>query len=151
MEVKSISLNRLLMLLIVVIAGLWAWPARAVVAEAMGGIKPIEAHAHEVSAIITLHGPIDAITYSSVQRRLKEAQRRDCTLVVFDINSAGGLPGPAIGLAKLIASSPLATVGYIHSAALGTGILPALACRRLVFSPRGMLGDGIWGRGSCLK
>ncbi|NNM84745.1 MAG: hypothetical protein HKL96_03175 [Phycisphaerales bacterium] len=139
---KTTSLNRLLTLLIVLAFSLCAWAAPAGFGQPMGAITPIEAHAHDVSAIITLHGPIDAITYSSVQRRLKEAQRRNCSIVVFDINSAGGLPGSALRLAKLIASSPLVTVGYIHSAALGTAILPALACRRLVFAPRGILGDG---------
>lgn len=142
LDIKTISLNKLLALLIVLAVGFGAWAAPAGFAQPMGGITPIEAHAHDVSAIITLHGPIDAISYSSVQRRMKEAQRRDCSIIVFDINSAGGLPGPAMRLAKLINASPLPTVGYIHSAALGTAILPALACRKLVFAPHGILGDG---------
>lgn len=135
---------RLLVLLVVLGAALLAGRSAWGQGFGLGGAaaKPIEAVAHEKAAIITIHGSIDAIMAESVVRRVGKAQQGGATLIIFDINSTGGLLGPALKINHFIRAMSTPTVGYIHRQAIAAAALVAVACQKIVMSRHGLVGDG---------
>ena len=133
------------MLLLVFIAAL-LWASRTVWGQSFGlpggAAAPIEAATHSKAAIITIHGPIDAIMAESVMRRVGEAEKRGATLIIFDINSTGGLLESALKINQFIRETSTPTVGYIHRQAIAAAALVAVACQKIVMSRHGLIGDG---------
>lgn len=107
-----------------------------------GAAQPIEHVAHEKAAIITIHGSIDAIMAQSVFRRVRAAEKRGATLIVFDINSTGGLLASALKINHFIRTMTTPTVAYVHTQAVAAAALVAVACRKIVMAPHGLIGDG---------
>lgn len=93
-------------------------------------------------AIITIEGPIDAITAMSVRRRIGEAEAAGYNAIVFEINSPGGGVGAVLDITNTIKSSSITnTVAWVNTDAYSGGAIIALACHEIVSSSPGAMGD----------
>jgi membrane-bound serine protease (ClpP class) len=104
--------------------------------------KPLESVTHRHAAIITITGPLDRISWVSVQRRIAEARRLRSSILIFKINSRTGQLTPALQIAQLIRQAGVPTVAWIDRAAIGPAALIAAACRQVVVAPDSAWGDG---------
>ncbi|MBL8763090.1 MAG: hypothetical protein JNM07_02330 [Phycisphaerae bacterium] len=95
-------------------------------------------------AVITIHGPIDAVTSMSVQRRIKEAAAAKADAIVFELDTPGGEVGAALEICGAIKRSPVPnTVAWVNPDAYSAGALIALACREVVVNEASTLGDAL--------
>tara|TARA_R110002096_G_scaffold173781_4_gene348320 strand:- start:5092 stop:7083 length:1992 start_codon:yes stop_codon:yes gene_type:complete len=93
-------------------------------------------------AIITIEGPIDAITAMSVRRRIGEAEDAGYNAIVFEINSPGGGVGAVLDITNTIKSSTITnTVAWVNTDAYSGGAIIALACHEIISSSPGAMGD----------
>lgn len=93
-------------------------------------------------AVITIQGPIDAITLSSVQRRLKEAELAGADAVVFDIDTPGGELGAALGICTAIKKTQIKrTIAWVNPNAYSAGAIISLACQEILVSDAAAFGD----------
>lgn len=94
-------------------------------------------------AVITIEGEIDENTAISVRRRLTLAQRAGADAIVFEIDSPGGEVGAVLTICSQIKSCRVNTVAWVHPTAFSGGAIIALACREIVTSDPGTLGDAL--------
>lgn len=139
---RPIRVGRLLFLLA---ATLLAWSqALAWSVEAPGGqpsVVPAYRQANRV-VVITMQGPIDAITAMSVRRRIEAAERSAADAIVIDINSPGGEVGAVLEITNAIKASAIDnTVAWINPDAYSGGAIVALACREIVANSPASMGD----------
>lgn len=93
-------------------------------------------------AVITLHGPIDAITAMSIARRVKLAETGGAEAIVLEINSPGGEVGAVLEITNAIKGSSIAnTVAWINPDAYSGGAIAALACREIITAAPASMGD----------
>lgn len=93
-------------------------------------------------AVITIHGPIDAVTTFSVKRRIDAAVAAGADGIVFDIDSPGGEVGAVVEISRLIKQSAVTnTVAWVNPNAYSGGAVLALACRQIVLAPGATMGD----------
>ncbi len=118
------------------------WPSLVGAATVAGRLVPVEARSHNHAAIITVRGPVDQITFTSVRRRVMAAKKAGASLLIFRINSVGGVTKPALATARLLRSAGIPTVAFVSGSALGPSLLIAAACDKIVMAPGAMLGDG---------
>jgi membrane-bound serine protease (ClpP class) len=91
---------------------------------------------------IRVTGPLDTIKESYLKRRIEQARQEKVNLIFFEINSEGGLDGPADNIAEAIADiKDMKTVAYINDRALGVAALVPLACDKIVFGKQARMGD----------
>ncbi|MEM1071231.1 MAG: NfeD family protein [Planctomycetota bacterium] len=112
-------------------------------AEAAPRAVPAARQADRV-AVITIRGPINAVTASSVQRRLTIAQADGAQAVVFDIDTPGGEVTAVLEITAAIKASPIVnTVAWINPQAYSGGAIIALACREIVVAESSSFGDAL--------
>lgn len=93
-------------------------------------------------AIITIEGPIDAVTAFSVERRMALAEKGGADCLVFDIDTPGGEVYAVLNICKAIKRSPIQnTVAWVNPNAYSGGAYIALACREIVVARSGTMGD----------
>jgi len=102
---------------------------------------PVSAPAKTVY-YIPMEGMIDNGLFRSLQRRVDEAEKNGADLVIFEIDTYGGLVAPALDICDLIAGIKKAkSVAYIPKKAISAGALIAVACNEIVMGPLSELGD----------
>jgi membrane-bound serine protease (ClpP class) len=100
---------------------------------------------------IRISGPLDSVKVGYLARRIEQARQEKINLVLFQIDSVGGLDSSADSLADTIAGiKDMKTVAYIDDRAIGVAALLPLACRDIVFKKTARMGDvrQIIGRGN---
>src|SRR3954447_3865206 len=91
---------------------------------------------------IQIDGPLDTVKKSYLIRRIEQARQEQVNLVLFQINSAGGLDTAADSIADTIAGiKDMKTVAFLDDRALGVATLVALACNDIVFRKGASMGD----------
>lgn len=91
---------------------------------------------------IKLDGPLDTVKRSYLTRRIEQARQERVNLVLFDINSEGGVDVAADAIADLIVGiKDMKTVAFINDRAIGVSSLVALACNEIVFRKGAEMGD----------
>jgi membrane-bound ClpP family serine protease len=106
-------------------------------------IVPAARQARNV-AIITIEGMIDEGTFRSVKRRFTIAERAGADAVVIELNTPGGEVGAVLGICTTIKASPIRnSVAWVHPTAFSGGAVVAIACREIVTSDPGTLGDAL--------
>jgi membrane-bound serine protease (ClpP class) len=91
---------------------------------------------------IQIDGPLDTVKKSYLIRRIEQARQERVNLVLFQINSAGGLDTAADAIADAIADiKDMKTVAYVDDRALGVAALVTLACNDIVFRKGARMGD----------
>jgi membrane-bound serine protease (ClpP class) len=107
------------------------------------GVVPAGRAAANV-AVVTIQDAIDSTTLASVRRRMQLAERAGADAIVFELNTPGGELGAVLGICDAIKSSRIKnTVAWVHPTAYSGGAVIALACREMVTSDPGTLGDAL--------
>jgi membrane-bound serine protease (ClpP class) len=102
---------------------------------------PAWRHAATVG-VIEIHGEIDAITKSTLQRRLERAAKDGCDAVVLELDTPGGEVGATLDICSIIKSeAPANTVAWIRPKAYSAGTIIALSAREIVVAPAASFGD----------
>ncbi len=96
------------------------------------------------AAIITVDGMIDDVLRRSIQRRVDEARKDGVDLIVFEMNTKGGLVTSALDIAKIIKKLPdegIRTVAWVNDQAYSAGALISVAAQHIVVAPGSSIGD----------
>ena len=102
---------------------------------------PAWRHAGTVG-VIEIHGEIDAITKTTLQRRLERATKDGCDAVVLELDTPGGEVGATLDICSIIKSeAPANTVAWVRPKAYSAGTIIALSAREIVVSPAASFGD----------
>ena len=102
---------------------------------------PAWRHASTVG-VIEIHGEIDAITKTTLQRRLERALKDGCDAVVLELDTPGGEVGATLDICSIIKSeAPANTVAWIRPKAYSAGTIIALSAREIIVAPAASFGD----------
>ena len=102
---------------------------------------PAWRHASTVG-VIEIHGEIDAITKTTLQRRLERAAQDGCDAVVLELDTPGGEVGATLDICSIIKSeAPANTVAWIRPKAYSAGTIIALSAREIIVAPAASFGD----------
>jgi membrane-bound serine protease (ClpP class) len=92
--------------------------------------------------VIQIKGRIDTIKESYLLRRIHQAAAEKVNLIIFEMNSPGGLVEPAEKVARAIGDlKGIKTVAFLNDRALGAAALIPLACDQIAFSKNSRLGN----------
>ena len=95
-------------------------------------------------AVLTIEGPINAMTARSIERRLRAAEDAGADAVVIELDTPGGEVGAVLEICNTIKSSSIPnTVAWIRPDAYSGGAIIALACREIVASDPASMGDAL--------
>ncbi len=102
-----------------------------------------DAERHTV-VVIPMEGLIDRGLYDSLIRRIEEAREHDPALLVFKIDTYGGLVDAAIEITDEIGGiEEPKTVAFIPAKALSAGAMIAMGAREIVLTPVSSIGDAM--------
>ena len=137
------SMHRWFASLITVAAMLAAGRADGQAPPAGGAPTAVPALRHAATVgVIEIHGEIDAITTSTLQRRLERAAKDGCDAVVLELDTPGGEVGATLDICSIIKSeAPPNTVAWIRPKAFSAGTIIALSAREIIVSPAATFGD----------
>lgn len=97
-------------------------------------------------AYIQLHDVIDEVFASFAQRQIQRAVDSGAKLIIFEIDSPGGLLTVCQDLSQQIAhlsEREIKTVAYIPQKAISGGAILAAACDEIYMRPNAKIGDAI--------
>lgn len=93
-------------------------------------------------AIVPVRGEIDAVTRTSVERRVAEAAAAGCGAAVLEIDTPGGDLAATLDLCLWIKDrSPVPVWAWVRPRAFSAGTIIALACRGILVAPGAAFGD----------
>jgi membrane-bound serine protease (ClpP class) len=96
----------------------------------------------QVGAIVSIHDMITDITVDSVRRRIEQAKRIGAKVIVFDMDTPGGIVQSAIAIADMIRElADIKTVAWVNPSAYSGGSLVSVACNEIVMSRSSRIGD----------
>lgn len=95
------------------------------------------------AAILPIDRDINDVTLKSLKRRVAEAQQQGVDLIVFEMNTPGGMVTSMLGISDVIKVIPEHTVAWINTKAYSAGAIIALACNEIVMAPRSTIGDAM--------
>ncbi len=90
--------------------------------------------------VVPIEGMIDAALANYVARSLADAEKADASLVLFDIDTFGGLVDAADQIRTAILHSPIPTVAFIDPNAASAGALISYANDLIVMTPGASIG-----------
>jgi membrane-bound serine protease (ClpP class) len=95
-------------------------------------------------AVLTIEGPIDTITLTSLERRIKKATADGADAIVLKLNTPGGDLFATLEICNLLKDrniTPANIVSWVSPQAYSAGTIISLACREIVVTPGGTFGD----------
>lgn len=84
---------------------------------------------------------ISDVTLLSMQRRVDEALKQDATVIVFEMDTYGGLVTSALEICSYIKSLDVRTVAWVNNKAYSAGAMISLACDEIVMRDPSRIGD----------
>jgi len=96
------------------------------------------------AAIVPIHGTIDDVLRRSVERRVRLARQRGANLIIFEMDTPGGLVTSALDLAGFIKRLPeqgVRTVAWVNDQAYSAGALLSVAAQQIYVSSTASIGD----------
>jgi len=97
---------------------------------------------HQRAAWITLEGEVDQGMADYTKRAIAKALVGNPDVIVFEINTFGGLLAAAFQIVDTItAIRDIPTVAFVSQKAISAGALIALSCNRLYMKPATTIGD----------
>jgi len=95
-----------------------------------------------LGAILSLHDMITDITVESLHRRIEQAKQSGAQVIVFDMDTPGGLVTSSIAIADLVRELVgITTVAWVNPNAHSGGSIVAVACDEIVMSRSSRIGD----------
>ena len=143
---RSLSASAFHRLMTVLVAAAVALVAnRSIGQEPLSPGAPVSVPAWRHAAtvgVIEIHGEIDAITKTTLQRRLERALKDGCDAVVLELDTPGGEVGATLDICSIIKSeAPANTVAWIRPKAYSAGTIIALSAREIIVAPAASFGD----------
>ncbi len=93
-------------------------------------------------AIIPIDDEITDVTMESLKRRVELATQDGATVIVFELDTPGGMLSSALDICDYIKGlRSLKTVAWVNTQAYSAGSMIALACDEVVMASRSTLGD----------
>jgi len=92
-------------------------------------------------AILPVEGMIYDFTLKSLERRAERAMDGGASLLVFELDTPGGVLNDALDISYFIRNLPVPTIAWIRGRAYSAGILVASAADFIVMSPGAATGD----------
>jgi membrane-bound serine protease (ClpP class) len=94
------------------------------------------------AAIIPLHEDINFLSGALLERKFQQAIDDGAEVIIFDINSPGGLTGVTFELMDMVLEAKdIETVALIEKDAISGASLLALACDKILIRPDARIGD----------
>jgi membrane-bound serine protease (ClpP class) len=109
--------------------------------------KPIKSEKNEATAykqpvLIHVTGAIDAWLESYLLRKISQAEKLNCDLLILEIDSpGGGLRETLLLCERLTSQKSMHTVAFVPNEALSGAALLSLACDEILMSPTARIGD----------
>lgn len=93
-------------------------------------------------AIIPIKNEITDVTTTSIKRRVEAARADGVGLIVFELDTPGGMVSSAIDICDYIKNlTDLTTVAWVHTQAYSAGSMIAVACDEIVMASASTIGD----------
>ena len=108
--------------------------------DAAGDVPPLTDLTDGPVYVVPVQGMIDNALARYVDRALTEAESGDAALVVFDMDTFGGLVDAADEIRKRILDAEPPTVAFINKNAASAGALISYACDYIVMAPGSSIG-----------
>ncbi|MBW3543056.1 MAG: hypothetical protein KY476_22585, partial [Planctomycetes bacterium] len=96
--------------------------------------------------LIRIDGPIDTVTEAFVKRQIDRSLGAGANLLIFEIDSYGGLLVPSFEIADYIASlnpKQVRTVAWVPEKAISGAAIIALGCDEVYMQPDAVIGDAM--------
>jgi len=95
------------------------------------------------AAVLPIHGVIDDIQRDSLTRRIAAAREAGATILIFELDTPGGLVTSALDICRIIKGQPadVRTVAWVNPQAYSAGAMISVACNEIWMSPSSSLGD----------
>lgn len=107
-----------------------------------GATAPDAAKPTHRGAIITIYDEINDITYKSMKRRVDEAVADGANVIIFEMNTPGGLVSSALDICKYIKKlTDVKTIAWVNQDAYSAGAMISLACDEVVMTAASKIGD----------
>ena len=137
------SLPRLAVGLLLIGLGLLATPSVEVAGAAPdSSVGDSDSAAGVRGAIIPIKAQITDVTTTSIKRRVEAAHADGVGLIVFELNTPGGMVSSAIDICDYIKNlTDLTTIAWVHTQAYSAGSMIAVACDEIVMASASTLGD----------
>ncbi len=95
-----------------------------------------------IGAKLSIHDMITDITVESLERRIQQAKKLGASVIIFDMDTPGGLVSSSIAIADLIRElTDIKTVAWVNPNAHSGGSLVAVSCDEIVMSRSSRIGD----------
>jgi membrane-bound serine protease (ClpP class) len=94
--------------------------------------------------IIPIRDEITDVTRDSIRRRLKTAREQNAKLIVFELDTPGGMVTSTLEICddiKKLRDEGITTCAWVHPRAYSGGTIIALAADKIVMSPNATMGD----------
>lgn len=102
----------------------------------------IDADSAVKAAILPIETMITDVTVESLGRRIKEAKDRGVAIIVFELDTPGGLVTSSIAIADLIKNlEDIETIAWVNPNAHSGGTIVAVACNEIVMARSSRMGD----------
>jgi len=94
--------------------------------------------------VVPIRGEINDVMRRSLERRVERARQAGADMLVFEIDTLGGLVTSAIDISTLIKKLPdqgVRTVAWVNDKAISAGAMISVAAQEIVMSPASRIGD----------
>ncbi|MGB2984636.1 MAG: ATP-dependent Clp protease proteolytic subunit, partial [Phycisphaerae bacterium] len=117
-----------------------AWTVPTLLAEDQ--LAASESPRLEKAAILPIQGEITDVMATSLERRIEDAREQGAKVIVFDMDTPGGLVTSSIAVADLIKNvTGVKTVAWVNPNAHSGGSIIAVACDEIVMARSSRMGD----------
>ncbi len=96
------------------------------------------------AVVIPIEGMINDVLRRSIERRLDEARADGVNLVIFEMDTPGGMVTSALDICTLIKKLPdegIRTVAWVNDMALSAGAMISVATQEILMSSASRIGD----------
>jgi membrane-bound serine protease (ClpP class) len=108
-----------------------------------GGAIRVEAPtSYQNGAIVTISGEISDVTTESVKRRVEEARKAGAAIIIFEMDTPGGMVSSALEICDYIKNlTEIKTVAWVNTEAYSAGSMISVACDEIVMAAASTIGD----------
>jgi membrane-bound serine protease (ClpP class) len=149
--VMTLCTRLVLCLSVILLAASFAWAQEAGPAPGLANSRKTFPPGEPIlgpqdkAAIIRLDAPVDDMMLRSIKRRVNLAERMGCTVLVFEMETWGGLVTSGIDISKYIKElsdkKKFVTVAWVHNRAISAGAMISASCQYVVMHSHGSYGD----------
>lgn len=90
--------------------------------------------------VVPLQGPIDGALARYTERAVQDAAEANAALIVFDVDTFGGLVDAADAMRQTLLDAPVPTLAFVDKNAASAGALISYAADRIVMVPGASIG-----------